>query len=81
MKLPKQSTPIMRSDLIRPHTTIDVIGAFIVSPDSGQDVAFDLLHGANYNDPKKFLDPVGLCGCHILSRTSMMVCLANCGLL
>ena len=78
MKLPKQAAPVMRPDLIKPQTVVDLARA-----SRGQlfNLELDLLGGANYNEPMRFLTPVDSCGCHILSGGSMAMCLAACGLL
>lgn len=51
MRLPKQSRPVKRRDLIQPHETVDVIYGSI---DELVAIRIDLLHGANYNDPPAF---------------------------
>lgn len=51
MRLPKQSPPVKRPDLIQPHETIDVVHGSIEELFA---IRLDLLHGANYNDPPAF---------------------------
>lgn len=51
MRLPRQSPPVKRPDLIQPHETVDVIHG---SLEELVDVRMHLLHGANYNDPAGF---------------------------
>lgn len=51
MRLPKQSPPIKRPELIQPHETVDVVHG---SVDELVAIRMDLLHGANYNDPAGF---------------------------
>lgn len=51
MRLPKQSPPIKRPDLIHPHEVVDVVHG---SVDELVAIRMDLLHGANYNDPAAF---------------------------
>ncbi|NER84769.1 MAG: cyanobactin biosynthesis system PatB/AcyB/McaB family protein [Leptolyngbya sp. SIO1D8] len=51
MRLPKQSAPVKRPDLIQPHETVDVVHGSIEELVS---IRIDLLHGANYNDPPAF---------------------------
>jgi cyanobactin biosynthesis protein (PatB/AcyB/McaB family) len=51
MKLPKQSPPIKRPDLIQPHEAVDVVHG---SVEELVDIRMKLLHGANYNDPAGF---------------------------
>jgi cyanobactin biosynthesis protein (PatB/AcyB/McaB family) len=67
MRLPKQSPPVKRPDLIQPHETVDLIHG---SVEELVNVRMHLLHGANYNDPAAFayrsyeqLKTSGRCGC------------------
>ncbi len=67
MKLPKQSPPVKRPDLIQPHETVDVIHG---SAEELINIRIQLLYGANYNDPAGFqyrsynqLITSGGCGC------------------
>jgi cyanobactin biosynthesis protein (PatB/AcyB/McaB family) len=76
MKLPIQSQPVIRTDLVKPDTVVDLINA---SREQLFELEVDLLHGANYNDPMRFLMSADYCGCHILSGNSMAMCLAACG--
>ncbi|NER46849.1 MAG: cyanobactin biosynthesis system PatB/AcyB/McaB family protein [Symploca sp. SIO1A3] len=76
MKLPIQAPPVMRPHLFRPHTVVDLKAA---SNESKKELLFALLHGANYDDPMRFLNSADHCGCHILSENSMAMCLATCG--
>lgn len=106
MKLPKQSVPVRRPDLIEPHTTVDLeilLSAIEAGGSSSSEteepeaevldstvdverleeavrnLRFNLLHGANYNDPMRFLSPVSFCGCQILSGQARARCSAACG--
>ncbi len=84
MKLPNQATPVFRTvtgiikDIEQPRTVVNITQA---SRDSKLELVTDLVNGANYNAPMRFLTPVDSCGCHILSGSSMAMCLAACGLL
>jgi len=67
MKLPKQSPPVKRPDLIQPHEAVDVIHG---SVEQLVNIRMKLLHGANFNDPAAFeyrsynqLKTSGGCGC------------------
>ncbi|MEH1872922.1 cyanobactin biosynthesis system PatB/AcyB/McaB family protein [Nostoc sp.] len=51
MKLPKQSPPIKRPDLIQPHEAVDVVHG---SVEELVNIRIRLLHGANFNDPAGF---------------------------
>ena len=75
MKLPIQAPPVKRTDLVKPHTVVDLIHA---SKEHLLELEFELLHGANYNDPMRFLMSADYCGCHILSGNSMAMCLTAC---
>ena len=84
MKLPKQALPVSRSAKgwidykknEQPHTVVDIVHASNIA-----DLRISLANGANHHAPMRFLTPVGSCGCHILSGSSMAVCLAACGML
>lgn len=76
MKLPIQAPPVIRTDLFKPHTVVDLIHA---SKDSVLELELNLLSGANHNDPMRFLMSADYCGCHILSGNSMAMCLTACG--
>jgi len=84
MTLPKQSLPVIRTTTGRinheeqPFETIDFLQA---SKSQRLSIVFDLLYGANYNAPARFLVPVDSPGCHLLSGNSMALCLASFGLL
>jgi cyanobactin biosynthesis protein (PatB/AcyB/McaB family) len=78
MRLPKQTAPVIRPDVLQPHLTLDIQNA---SATRLLEIKFDLLHGANYNAPMKFLITDDFCGCHIFSPHSMAMCLAICSLL
>ncbi len=84
MKLPNQATPVFRTatglikDSEQPHTVVNITQA---SQDSKLELVTNLIAGANYNAPMRFMTPVDSCGCHILSGSSMAMCLAGCGLL
>ncbi len=73
MKLPIQAPPVMRTDLFKPHTVVDLIYA---SEGSVLELEFNLLHGANHNDPMRFLMSADNYGCHLFSGNSMAMCLA-----
>lgn len=77
MRLPPQNLPINRFYLYQPH---DVVNAQIGygSPEAQLNIRIDLLHGANHNDPAKYYASDGFCGCHILSKSSISMCLATC---
>jgi len=51
MRLPKQSPPVKRPDIIYPHRSVDVIHG---REEDLVSIPMDLLHGANYNDPAAF---------------------------
>ncbi|HAX76091.1 MAG TPA: cyanobactin biosynthesis system PatB/AcyB/McaB family protein, partial [Cyanobacteria bacterium UBA11372] len=51
MRLPKQSPPVKRPDIIYPHRSVDVIHG---REEDLVSIRMDLLHGANYNDPAAF---------------------------
>ncbi|WP_375471022.1 cyanobactin biosynthesis system PatB/AcyB/McaB family protein [uncultured Nostoc sp.] len=51
MKLPKQSPPVKRPDLIQPHEAVDVVHG---SVEELVNIRIKLLHGANFNDPAGF---------------------------
>ena len=92
MKLPKQAKPVMRQTLATPfkrgrgqtlippppHKVVDLYHA---SHTRRFDLLTDLAHGANYYDPMRYLISGDSCGCHILSGSSMAMCLASCRLL
>ena len=67
MRLPKQSAPVKRPDLIHPHESVDVIHGRIEDLVA---IRMDLLHGANYNDPAVFayrtapMALIGFSGCY-----------------
>jgi cyanobactin biosynthesis protein (PatB/AcyB/McaB family) len=75
MELPKQAKPVARPHFIQPHTVFNRNNA---TPEERLDMAFDLVQGANYNDPMRFSTPVGNCGCHLLSGVSTEMCKAIC---
>lgn len=76
MKLPLQAPPVIRTDLFRSHTVVDLIHA---SRESQLELELNLLHGANYDAPMRFLKSADDCGCHILCGNPMAMCLAACG--
>jgi cyanobactin biosynthesis protein (PatB/AcyB/McaB family) len=51
MKLPKQSPPVKRPDLIQPHEAVDVVHG---SVEELVNIRMKLLHGANFNAPAAF---------------------------
>ncbi len=51
MRLPKQSPPVQRPDIIYPHRAVDVVNGRV---EDLVHIRMDLLHGANYNDPPAF---------------------------
>jgi cyanobactin biosynthesis protein (PatB/AcyB/McaB family) len=59
MRLPKQTAPVKRPDIIAPHLAVDVIHGRPADPSNDRlsDVAviqLQLMHGANFNDPPAF---------------------------
>lgn len=77
MKLPIQSPPVMRTDVIKPHTVVDLIHA---SREHLLELELGLLAGANYNAPMRFLMSADYSGCHLFSENSMAIGLATRGL-
>ncbi|MBU7586457.1 MAG: hypothetical protein KAF91_26935 [Nostoc sp. TH1S01] len=77
MKIPIQSLPVIRTDLIKPNTVADLIHA---PKEQFLELELNLLHGADYNDPMKFLTSANYGGCQLLSENSMAMCLAAIGL-
>ncbi|MDJ0676002.1 MAG: cyanobactin biosynthesis system PatB/AcyB/McaB family protein [Calothrix sp. MO_167.B42] len=77
MKLPIQSAPVIRTNLIKPHAVVDLIHA---STEQLLELKVDLQSGANYNDPMRFLMSADYSGCHLFSANSMAICLAGSGL-
>jgi len=77
MKIPIQSAPVIRTNLIKPHTVVDLNYA---STEQLWELELDLLNGANYNDPMRFLMSTDYSGCHLFSANSMAICLAGSGL-
>lgn len=51
MRLPQQSPPVKRPDLIQPYAAVDIIHGSI---EDMVHIRMDLLHGANYNDPAAY---------------------------
>jgi cyanobactin biosynthesis protein (PatB/AcyB/McaB family) len=49
MRLPVQSPPVRRPELIQPHRTVDLVHG---SPEELLALRISLMHGANYNDPQ-----------------------------
>ena len=49
MRLPLQSPPVRRPELIHPHRTVDLIHG---TPEELITLRISLMHGANYNDPQ-----------------------------
>jgi len=54
MRLPEQSPPVRRPELIQPHRTVDVVHG---TADELVALRLSLMHGANYNDPQAFAPP------------------------
>jgi cyanobactin biosynthesis protein (PatB/AcyB/McaB family) len=54
MRLPPQSPPVRRPELIQPHRTIDVVHG---TAEELVAMRVSLMHGANYNDPQYFNGP------------------------
>jgi cyanobactin biosynthesis protein (PatB/AcyB/McaB family) len=79
MKLPKQSAPVNRPDIIHPHTVLDLTHG-TNDDEEIKNLKFDLLIGANYNAPAVFSMSVSPCGCHIFSGNSMSTCRTKCGM-
>lgn len=77
MKVPRQSPPVKRPDLIHPYATVDVVHG---SVEELVGIRLHLLHGANYNDPAAFqyrsyqqLRTAGDCGSvHALAGTAFL---------
>ena len=78
MKLPKQSPPVKRPDLIQPHEAVDVIDG---SVEELVNIRIKLLQGGNFNDPAAFeyrtynqLKTSGGCGCfHAFAGTAARI--------
>lgn len=51
MRLPVQSPPVRRPELVHPHRTVDLVHG---SPQELVALRISLMHGANYNDPQYF---------------------------
>jgi cyanobactin biosynthesis protein (PatB/AcyB/McaB family) len=54
MRLPLQSPPVRRPELIHPHRTVDLVHG---SAEELVALRTSLMHGANYNDPQYFCGP------------------------
>lgn len=54
MRLPKQSAPVRRPELVVPHRMVDVVHG---TPEQLIAMRMRLMHGANYNDPQAFSLP------------------------
>jgi len=54
MRLPPQSPPVRRPELIHPHRTVDLVHG---TPEELVALRISLMHGANYNDPQYFSAP------------------------
>ena len=68
MRLPKQSAPVKRPDIIHPHQSVDVVHGRVEDLVA---IRMDLLHGANYNDPAVFANriaPVAIFSSRYCSR-------------
>ncbi len=84
MKIPKQAMPVSRTATgwidykknEQPNAVVNLVHA-----SNRFNLGVDLISGANYNAPMRFLTPVDYCGCHILSGSSMAICLDACGIL
>ena len=48
MRLPLQSPPVLRPELIHPHRTVDLVHG---TAEELVALRVQLMHGANYNDP------------------------------
>jgi hypothetical protein len=72
----RTATDLIKGREEQPFTVIDFTHAT-----NKLELSLNLVAGANYNAPMRFLPPVDSCGCHILSGSSMAMCLAACGLL
>lgn len=77
MKLPKQVKPVIRTDIIQPDTVLN-LGNSKLNFEGRLNLIFDLVDGANYNDPMVFSTQEAFCGCHILFGTSAVMCKALC---
>ncbi|QWF82432.1 cyanobactin biosynthesis system PatB/AcyB/McaB family protein [Amycolatopsis sp. CA-230715] len=51
---PPQVAPVRRPELVEPHRCVDVVHG---TPDELIAMRLRLMHGANFNDPQRWLDP------------------------
>ena len=77
MKLPKQSLPVNRREILEPNL---VLVKFRDSKGKLQQ-KYNFVEGSNVNlnDPVKFSEQVD-CGCQIFSGLSRAMCFATCGI-
>ena len=50
-KLPLQTKPVNRGEIITPHLSVDLKNG---KPEIRLNIYLDLIHGANFNDPQPF---------------------------
>ena len=83
-KLPNQAAPVKRTTvgvLQNNEQPFSVLNFNPLNKQEKLNFTYDLLHGANYNVPAKFLLTSNSSGCHIFSESSMAICLASIGLI
>jgi cyanobactin biosynthesis protein (PatB/AcyB/McaB family) len=54
MRLPAQSPPVRRPEVVQPHRVVEVVRG---TPDELIAMRMRLMHGANFNDPQAFAVP------------------------
>jgi cyanobactin biosynthesis protein (PatB/AcyB/McaB family) len=54
MRLPSQAAPVKRPQLVEPHRVVDVVHG---TPAQLVAMRMRLLHGADFNDPARFIPP------------------------
>ncbi len=82
-KLPNQAAPVKRTTVgafQNNEQPWSVLNFTPLNQEERLGFAYDLLSGANYNAPAKFLLTPNSSGCHIFSESSMAICLAYIGL-
>lgn len=77
MKLPNQSLPVNRSEILEP----DLVLVSVKDSKGKWKHEYRLVRGSdpNSNDPAQFSEPLD-CGCQIFSGLSRTLCLSACGL-
>jgi hypothetical protein len=79
-KLPNQAAPVTRTaiGLIKNHQQpFSVLDFRPLNNEQRLNFVWNLLSGANYNSPARFLLTDDSSGCHIFSESSMAICLAS----